>query len=60
MNLEETLNFRRAVRVSDVHKPIDPERVRHCLELAALAPSSSNIQLWKVSNYGARVDGPTK
>lgn len=47
MNLEETLNFRRAVRVFDKDKPIDPEKVKHCLELAALAPSSSNMQLWE-------------
>lgn len=48
MNLEEALNFRRAVRVFDRNKPIDPEKVQHCLELAALAPSSSNMQLWEV------------
>lgn len=47
MNLEESLNYRRAVRVFDKSKPIDPEKVRHCLELAALAPSSSNMQLWE-------------
>ena len=48
MNLEDALNFRRAVRVFDRQKPIDPEVVKHCLELAALAPSSSNMQLWEV------------
>lgn len=48
MNLEEALNYRRAVRVFDQNRPIDPEKVRHCLELAALAPSSSNMQLWEV------------
>lgn len=47
MNLDEALNFRRAVRVFDKNKPIDTEKVRHCLELAALAPSSSNMQLWE-------------
>ena len=31
----------------DKSKPIDTEKVRHCLELAALAPSSSNMQLWE-------------
>ena len=31
----------------DKNKPIDTEKVRHCLELAALAPSSSNMQLWE-------------
>ena len=46
MNLEEVLNFRRSVRKFDKSKPVDPEKVRHCLELAALAPNSSNMQLW--------------
>ena len=48
MNLEEVLNFRRAVRAFDPNKPIAPEKVKHCLELAALAPTSSNMQLWEV------------
>lgn len=47
MNLEEILNFRRAVRVFDKAQPLDPEKVKHCLELATLAPSSSNMQLWE-------------
>lgn len=47
MNLEEALNYRRAVRVFDKNKPLDPEKVKRCLELAALAPSSSNMQLWE-------------
>ena len=32
MNLEEALNYRRAVRVFDKNKPLDPEKVKHCLE----------------------------
>lgn len=47
MNLEEVLNYRRSVRAYDKTKPIDPERVRYCLELATLAPNSSNMQLWE-------------
>ena len=47
MNLEEILNFRRSVRVFDKEEPIDPEKVKHCLELATLAPNSSNMQLWE-------------
>ena len=43
MNLEEVLNFRRSVRRYDKNKPIDPEKVKHCLELATLAPNSSNV-----------------
>ena len=47
MNLEEVLNDRRSVRVFDKTKPLDPEKVKHCLELATLAPNSSNMQLWE-------------
>lgn len=47
MNLTEVLNFRRSVRVYDSEKPLDTEKVRHCLELATLAPNSSNMQLWE-------------
>lgn len=46
MNLEEVLNYRRSVRVFDREKQLDPEKVKHCLELATLAPNSSNMQLW--------------
>lgn len=28
-------------------KPIDTEKVKHCLELATLAPNSSDMQLWE-------------
>ena len=42
MNLEEVLNFRRSVRRYDKNKPIDPEKVKHCLELATLAPNRCN------------------
>lgn len=47
MNLEEVLNYRRSVRVFDKARPLDPEKVKHCLELATLAPNSSNMQLWE-------------
>ena len=47
MNLEEVLQFRRAVRVYDPEKPIDPAKVKKCIELATLAPTSSNMQLWE-------------
>lgn len=46
-NLEEALNYRRAVRVFNKNKPLDPEKVKRCLEMASLAPSSSNMQLWE-------------
>ncbi|SFK57155.1 nitroreductase family protein [Proteiniphilum acetatigenes] len=47
MNLEEVLRFRRSVRIYDKEKPIDTDKVKHCLELATLAPNSSNMQLWE-------------
>lgn len=47
MNLEEVLNYRRSVRMFDKSKPLDPGKVKHCLELATLAPNSSNMQLWE-------------
>lgn len=47
MNLRETLTFRRSVRVYDSEQPIDPDEVKECIELATLAPSSSNMQLWQ-------------
>ena len=47
MNLEEALQFRRSVRMYDPLKPIDHDIVKKCIELATLAPNSSNMQLWE-------------
>ena len=47
MNLEEVLNFRRSVRNFIADKALDTEKVKHCIELATLAPNSSNMQLWE-------------
>lgn len=47
MTLEEALHFRRSVRYFDEEKEIDTEKVRRCIELATLAPVSSNMQLWE-------------
>lgn len=47
MNLEEVLNFRRSVRRYCKDQNLDTEKVRHCIELATLAPNSSNMQLWE-------------
>jgi len=47
MNLTEVLNYRRSVRVFDKTKPLNTEKVKQCLELATLAPNSSNMQLWE-------------
>ncbi len=46
MNLEEIIHYRRSVRhYKDI--PIDVKKVKHCIELATLAPNSSNMQLWE-------------
>src|SRR3989339_373592 len=46
MTFEEIINYRRSVRYYK-DAPIDPEKVKHCLELASLSPNSSNMQLWE-------------
>ena len=46
MNLEEVLNYRRSVRSYQTDNNLDTAKVKHCLEMATLAPSSSNMQLW--------------
>lgn len=46
MTFEEIVNYRRSVRHYKT-VPIDTNKVKHCLELATLAPNSSNMQLWK-------------
>ena len=46
MTFEEVVHYRRSVRhYKDT--PIDTDKVRACLELATMAPNSSNMQLWE-------------
>ena len=47
MNLEAVLNFRRSIRDYQTDNNLDTAKVKHCLELATLAPNSSNMQLWE-------------
>lgn len=47
MSLQETLEYRRSVRYFDEAKELDTEKVKRCIELATLAPNSSNMQLWE-------------
>lgn len=47
MTFTEIVNHRRSVRLYDPEKEIDTETVKHCIELATLAPTSSNMQLWE-------------
>jgi nitroreductase len=43
---EEVIHYRRSVRKYK-QIPLDNNKVKHCLELAVLAPNSSNMQLWE-------------
>ncbi|MDO4698603.1 MAG: nitroreductase family protein [Pasteurellaceae bacterium] len=47
MALSDLLNYRRAVRYFDPDVPLDSDKVKACLELATLAPTSSNMQLYE-------------
>lgn len=44
--VSEAVSYRRSVRVF-TNEPLDDEKVTSCLELASLAPTSSNLQLWE-------------
>lgn len=46
MTLSEIINYRRSVRTYR-NLPLDTEKVKRCIELATLAPNSSNMQLWE-------------
>lgn len=43
----EAINYRRSVRVFDKKIELDTDKVKHCIENAVLAPTSSNLQLWE-------------
>ena len=43
----DAIYYRRSVRVFDSEKKIDSSIVKKCIKLAALAPNSSNMQLWE-------------
>ncbi len=45
-SVTDAINYRRSVRVYK-DTPIDAEKVKQCLKNAALAPTSSNLQLWE-------------
>jgi nitroreductase len=46
MTFEEIIKYRRSVRHYK-SQSIDMEKVKYCIELATLAPNSSNMQLWE-------------
>ena len=43
--VSEAIEYRRSIRVYDPDQPLDTELVKRCIEQAALAPNSSNMQL---------------
>ena len=43
----EAIHYRRSVRIFDAEKPLDSSLVKKCIAQAALAPNSSNMQLWE-------------
>ncbi|QOD60411.1 nitroreductase family protein [Polaribacter haliotis] len=45
--VSEAITYRRSVRIYDAEKSIDKNIVKKCLERSALAPNSSNMQLWE-------------
>jgi nitroreductase len=45
--VSEAIQYRRSVRVYDAEKQIDTSIVKKCIMQAALAPNSSNMQLWE-------------
>lgn len=47
MEFKEGVSRRRSVRKFDPNKKLDSRIVKDCLELATLAPNSSNMQLWE-------------
>lgn len=47
MTLSDLLQRRRAVRYFDPEHPLDDQKVKYCLQLATLAPTSSNMQLYE-------------
>jgi nitroreductase len=47
LSIDEALRTTRAVRRRlDLHRPVEPEILRECIELAIQAPSGSNNQNW--------------
>lgn len=48
METADAIRRRRAVRKFDTSQPLDSDRVRNCLQLAHLSPSSSNLQLYEM------------
>ena len=48
METADAIRRRRAVRKFDTSQTLDCDRVRNCIQLAHLSPSSSNLQLYEM------------
>jgi nitroreductase len=60
LSADEVLTTTRAVRKRlDLERPVEPEVIRECLEIAVQAPSGSNRQAWQwvvVTDAGTRAE----
>lgn len=45
-SVSEAIEYRRSIRLFQ-QKPLDENKVKECIRLATLAPTSSNMQLWE-------------
>lgn len=45
--VSQAINYRRSVRIYKSDQPLDDAVVKTCIKQAALAPTSSNLQLWE-------------
>ena len=45
--VSEAIQYRRSVRIFKSDTELDDEKVKHCIQNAFLAPTSSNLQLWE-------------
>lgn len=48
MNIEQAIEHRRSITFFDTEKSLTDEKINEILKLAALAPSTMNLQPWKV------------
>lgn len=47
LDFDDTVDYRRSVRIYHPDKPLDTLEVKECIQQATLAPNSSNMQLWE-------------
>ena len=58
MNLDEVLHYRRSVRAYDKTKLIDPERIKHYLEIGNISSQQLGYAVVGVLSYhSARITG---